>query len=202
MPHQRQRPGHSRCLPPQPGLPNRTPGRHQHRRRPERRGNPVQGPRPAGAAVHLPLQHRLPLPGRRLYDPHRRPLLDIIPGRLASLLPGVQAPRRRPQAGPGQAEELPPLLRQRLGRPGPRRAASLVLFVFETHDAEESFLRAAGAHRLPSPPPTWKSSPTLPCCARCGAGRRTTPRTGSVGTPMPSGSASALRAMTYMTRQK
>ena len=29
------------------------------------------------------------------------------------------------------------------------RQLTLVLFVFESHDAEESFLLAAGAHRLP-----------------------------------------------------
>ena len=118
-------PGLRRHLPAQPGLPTGPPGRHQHRRgRPERRGSPVPGPPPAGAAAHLPFQHRLPLPGRRLCDPPRRRLLAVIPGRLASLPPGVRATRRHPQTGPRPVEELPPLLRQRLGRRGPRRAVA------------------------------------------------------------------------------
>ena len=114
-----------RHLPAQPGLPTGPPGRHQHACcRPERRGRPLQGPPPAGTAAHIPLQHRLPLPGRRLRDPPRCHLLDVIPGRLAPLFPGIRAPRRHPQEGSRQAEELSPLLRQRLGRPGPRRAAA------------------------------------------------------------------------------
>ena len=64
-PPQGNRPGLRRHLPAQLGLPDEPPGRHQHRRRrPVRRGRPVQGPPPAGAAAHLPFQHRLPLPGR------------------------------------------------------------------------------------------------------------------------------------------
>ena len=109
-------PGLYRHRPPQSGLPTGTPGRHQYRRRrPERGGRPVQRPLPAGATAHIPFQHRLPLPGRRLRDPSRRHLLDVLSGRLAPLLPGVRAPGRHPQAGPGPAEELSPLLRQRLG---------------------------------------------------------------------------------------
>ena len=65
------------------------------------------------------------------------------------LLPGVLAPRRHPQADPRPPQELPRLLRQRLGDQDHAGQLPLVLFVFETHEAEAAFLLAAGAHRLP-----------------------------------------------------
>ena len=124
---QRHIPGLRRHRPPGHRLPDGAPRRHHRlRRHADCGGCPFQPPRLRGVRsdAHVPLLRRLSLGLDQLRGASRRLLPTGVPRPIPLLPAGVRATGHHPQAGADPPGELPPVLRQRLAQPGPRRAAS------------------------------------------------------------------------------